>query len=172
MNVYARMNSFHAVRKQNSAVTASAGRDERQRHAPEGVEARAAVEQHGLLELARQGVEVALEHEDAERDRGGRVDQHEAEQVVEQVQPVEQDVERNRGDDAGEHLRDEERAQARLPADEAEARQRVGGGAGERARRATVTDAATTIELNELAAEEPAAGVVVRGDDVDEVAAA
>ena len=121
---------------------------QRQHHAPEGVEARAAVEQHGLFELARQRVEVALEHEDAERESPSwRRRARGPTQAIEQVQAVEQHVERDRRDHAGEHLRDEKGAQARLRgrgSESATARRRPSRRAP---RRRTVTAPATTIEL-------------------------
>ena len=130
------MNSFHAVMKAKSAVTAIAGRAAGSTTRRKACEARRAVDHRGLLELDGDRVEGAAELEDRERDRGRRVDEDEAGARVEQVERVEEQVERDGARDArGTSASRGARATPRALADEVEARERVGRGRRDRRRR-------------------------------------
>ena len=69
--------------------------------------------------------------EDGEGDHGGTVDKDEPRSRVEEPEGVEQDVQRDRRGDAGEHLRGEEAAKGGAFADEVEARDGVGSRRGD-----------------------------------------
>ena len=87
MKVAARMNSFHAGHEREQRGHRHRGLGERQDDAEEDHRLRGAVDERRLLELLGNGVEVSLEHPDAEGDRGRRVDEHEAGERRAQAEP-------------------------------------------------------------------------------------
>ncbi len=107
-------------------------RGEGEYHAIKGSESPESVDARGLLEAEGDGVVVALHLPDAEGQRGGRVDDDESDEGVDQLQLRHHDEERQQQHGGGEHLRHEQAQQSGLAPRETEAREGVARGGGER----------------------------------------
>src|SRR5438445_12058185 len=84
------------------------GRDEAgcgggQQHTQHHAGSAAAIDEGGLVELARDPLEVALEQPDGERQREREVGHHQGQQAVEEAQGLDDEVERNDERDARHH---------------------------------------------------------------------
>ncbi len=95
---------------------------------PERPEDAEPVDPAGFLELVRDRVEEALEHQDAERDGERRIGQDQRPRRVDEPEVGEDPEQRDQQDDAREHLGDEEDVHRRAPPAEAEPRDGIGAG--------------------------------------------
>ena len=101
---------------------------QRQDDAPEGAERAEPVERGGLVELARDGVEVAAQHPRAERHRDGEVGDDQRRLGVDEPEVGHDRVDRHDEDRHREHLGEQEDPHQAALAGEVEAAQRVARG--------------------------------------------